>query len=117
MHKWLKVSVVMAVLIACATAFYRFGFVPPGIETASLNRKSSPAQPSAEVEDCLQAAQLVFAVHWAVACMNEAGQATAGAADGNAECDLPNPKAAVVNAWLDEAERACFSEAHAGLAR
>jgi L-alanine-DL-glutamate epimerase-like enolase superfamily enzyme len=115
MHKWLKVSVVMAVLLACAGAFYSFTFVLPGIETAALSSMSSPAQRSGAVEDCLEAAQMVFAVHWAVACMNEAGQATAGAADGNAECDLPNSKAAVVNAWLDEAERACFTEARGGL--
>lgn len=114
MHKWLKVSAVVAVPLACAGAFYRFAVVLPGTEVAALYRVNSPAPRHSAVEDCLQAAQMVYAVHWAVACMSQAAQATAGAGDGNAECDLPDAKAAVVNAWLDEAEKACIAEPGGG---
>jgi hypothetical protein len=108
MNKWLKVSILAAVLLAGAGAFYRFVFVLPGIEQARQN--GGPA-----LEQCQQAAQMVYAVHWAVACMTEVGQASTGVADGNAECDLPDAKAAVVNAWLNEAEKQCIAEVRAGL--
>ena len=113
MHQWLKVSAGMAVLLAGAGASYRL--VLPGIEPAPLHGEYSPVQRGRALEECLQAAQMVYAVHWAVACMSQAGQAPAGTNDGNAECDLPDSKAAVVNAWLDKAEKACRTEVHAGV--
>lgn len=124
MDKWLKVSIVVAVLLAGAGAFYRFVFIPPGIEQARQDRGNAArradefrlAERRNALEHCREAARMVYDVHWAVACMTEVGQASAGLADGHAECDLPNAKAAVVNAWLNEAEERCMAEVRAGLA-
>ena len=63
------------------------------------------AQGGVVLENCLYAAQMMFDVHWAAACMTQVG------ADDSAECDLPDAKAAVVNAWLNEADKACMAEA------
>jgi len=104
MNKWLKVSIVMAVLLAGGGAFYHLF----GIEQV---------QRSAAVEDCLEAARMAYDVQWAAACETQAGQATSGQADGHAECDLPEAKAAVINAWLDQDERRCVAEMRAGLDR
>ena len=108
MHKLLKVSAVVAVLLAGAGASYRL--VLPATEAAPQRWQDRPPQQRKAIENCLEAAQMVFAVHWAVACTTEEGQSPAGEADGNAECDLPHSKAAAVNAWLDRAEKACFAE-------
>lgn len=105
MDKWLKVSIMVAVLLAGAGAFYHFVFVLPEIEQA---RRGA-------IESCRYAARMVYDVHWAAACATQAGQASPGQADGHAECNLPDAKAAVVNAWLDEAERRCMAEARVGL--
>ena len=107
MYKWQKVSIVVAVLLAGAGAAYHFVFVPPGIEQTR--------QGGSAIEDCQIAARMVYDVHWAAACMAQAGQASPGLADGHAECDLPEEKAAVVNKWLDEAEARCMAEVRAGL--
>jgi len=123
MDKWLKVSIVAAVLLAGAGAFYGLGFVLPGIEQARQAGGNAAgradefqlAQRRDALEQCRQAAQMVYDVHWAAACMTEVGQASQGLADGHAECDLPDAKAAVVNAWLDEAEERCIAEVRAGL--
>ena len=58
-------------------------------------------------EECLRSAHMIHAVHWAAACMIAARE---GAADGHPECDLPNDRAAVLNAQIEEAEARC----HAG---
>jgi len=105
MDKWLKVSIVAAVLLAGAGAFYYSVFVAPGIEQAQRSA----------IEDCHRAARMVYDVHWAAACMTQAGQASSDYAEGHAECELPDDKAAVVNAWLDEAEKRCMAEVRAGL--
>lgn len=105
MNKWLKVSLVVAVLLAGAGAFYRLVFLPSGMEQAQASA----------IEDCQKAARMVFDVHWAAACMTQGGQASPGQADGHAECELPNDKAAVVNRWLDEAEAQCRAELRAGV--
>jgi hypothetical protein len=123
MDKWLKVSVVVAVLLAGAGAFHYFVFALPGIDEALQRRESGArrldefrlAQRRSAIEDCRQAAQMVYAVHWAAACMTQVGQAPSDPSDGDAECDLPDAKAAVVNAWLDEAEQACMADVRAGL--
>ena len=80
-------------------------FVAPGIEQAQRSA----------IEDCHRAARMVYDVHWAAACMTQAGQASSDYAEGHAECELPDDKAAVVNAWLDEAEKRCMAEVRAGL--
>jgi hypothetical protein len=109
MYKWQKVSIVVAVLLAGAGAAYHFAFVRPGIEQA----RQDPGRSA--VEDCQIAARMVYDVHWAAACMTQVDQASPGLADGHAECDLPEDKAAVVNKWLDEAEARCLAEVRAGL--
>ena len=106
MDKRLNVSIVMAVLIAGAGAFYH---LVPGIEQA---RKRSAA-----MEECMQGVRMAYDVQWAAACATHAGQATQGQADGHAECDLPDAKAAVVNAWLDQDEQRCKGEMRACLVR
>ena len=44
MDKWLKVSIVAAVLLAGAGALYRFGFVLPGIEQARRDGEAPPGE-------------------------------------------------------------------------
>jgi hypothetical protein len=102
MNKWLKVSFVMAVLLAGGGAFYH---LVPRIER------------SAALEECLQGVRMAYDVQWAAACATQLGQATPGQADGHAECDLPDAKAAIVNAWLDQDEQRCVAEMRAGLDR
>jgi hypothetical protein len=103
MNKWLKVSIVMAVLLlAGAGAFNHF---VSGIER------------SAAMKECLQAVRMAYDVQWAAACATQAGQASSDQADGHAECDLPDAKAAIVNAWLDQDEQRCVAEMRAGLDR
>ena len=109
MYKWQKVSIVVAVLLAGVGAAYHFVFAPPGIEQARQDAGRSA------LEDCQIAARMVYDVHWAAACMTQVGQESPGLADGHAECDLPEDKAAVVNKWLDEAEARCMAEVRAGL--
>jgi hypothetical protein len=104
MDKWLKVSIVVAVLLAGAGAFYR----------DSENTARQADERRTVVEECQRAARMVYDVHWAAACA-QAGRASPDQADGHAECDLPDDKAAVVNAWLDHAEQRCLAEARAGL--
>ena len=53
---------------------------------------------------------MTYDVQWAAACQAQANQSAPGASDGHAECDLPDAKAAVINAWLNEAERRCMAE-------
>jgi hypothetical protein len=123
MDKWLKVSIVAAVLLAGAGVFYGFVFLLPGIERTDqdggnagrLADEFQLAQRRDALEHCRQAARMIYDVHWAVACMSEVGHASSGLADGHAECDLPEAKAAVVNAWLDKAEERCVAEVRAGL--
>jgi hypothetical protein len=123
MDKWLKVSIVAALLLAGVGLFYRIGFVPRGSEQSRQGGGNADTRADAvqlaqrrnALEQCRQAARMVYDVHWAVACMTEAAQATPGLSDGDAECDLPDAKAAAVNAWLDEAEKQCVAEVRAGL--
>jgi hypothetical protein len=126
MDKWQKVSIaMMAALLAGAGAFQQFAIVPFGAERArpDAENAASPVdelRPAPEYQrsamvGCQEAANMLYAVHWAVACQAQAGQASPGLAEGDAECDLPEAKAAVINAWLDEAEQRCRAEVRAGL--
>jgi hypothetical protein len=109
MAKQLNLSIVMAVLLAGAGTFYQFAALRPGIDP-----NPDSAQRRRAVEECHTAARMVFDVHWAAACMSQAGQGP-GQADGHAECELPDAKAAIVNKWLDEAEAQCMAEVRASL--
>ena len=116
MDRWLKASIMAGALLAGAGAlsYCYFAFVlPAGSPAARVDEFAVAHQRSAMV-DCEEAAQMIYDVHWAAACQAQAGQASQGFADGNAECDLPEAKAAVVNAWLNEAQRRCAAEARAG---
>lgn len=125
MDKWLKVSIMTATLLvgAGAFSFYHFAFSLPGTQQARRDSEGAEgpvvelrlAQGRSPVEDCHEAARMVYDVHWAAACMTEVGQAGPGRADGHAECELPDDKAAVVNAWLNQAEERCMAEVRAGL--
>ncbi len=125
MNKWLMGSIVAALLLAVAGALHQFARVLPGIGMAYQEREHSSApagdfrlaQRRSAIEECRQAAWMVYDVHWAAACATQVGQNSPGHADGHAECDLPNEKAAVVNAWLDKAEKQCEAEVQAGLRR
>ena len=102
MDKRLKVALIVAVLLGGGGAYLFLG-----------GRASNPgdalqvAQQRSEIEHCLHAAQMVFDVHWAAACTTQSG------GDDSAECDLPDAKAAVVNAWLNEAQQRCMAQARA----
>ena len=112
MDRWLKASVMAAALLAGvgAFSFYYFAFVRPANNAARIDEFAVAGGRSAMV-DCREAAQMIYDVHWAAACQAHAGQAPQSVADGHAECDLPEAKAAIVNAWLNEAERRCAAEA------
>jgi len=105
MDRRLKASLAICALLAGSGALHylsRSGPLQPEVLAA--------AGPRTNLEHCLYAARLVFDVHWAAACTLEAEQGSPGA-DGNAECDLPDNRAATVNAWLDKAEAQCMAEA------
>lgn len=102
MDKRLQVSLIVAVLLSGSGAYlYLKGGAPQRPDELQI------AQRHGALEECLHAAQMIFDVHWAAACATQVG------ADDGAECDLPNAKAAVVNAWLNEAEAVCMAEARA----
>lgn len=99
----LKALLAIGVLLAGGAAFH----VLSGRASMDVAR---PPGPRSDLEHCLYSARLVFDVHWAVACTVEAEEGVPGA-DGNAECDLADDRAAVVNGWLDRAEAHCMAEA------
>ncbi len=114
MRRWIKDYMMAAVLLAGAAAFYYFALVLPG----KLRSIESPlAQQRSAIEECRRAARMVFDVQWAAACMTDSAQSQAGDLDGHADCDLPDAKAAVVNAWLTQDENRCLGEVRAGLDR
>jgi hypothetical protein len=108
-NKWLNASIVVAALLAGAGAALFRGnpLRSPGEPVAAPADEFSVAHLRSAMVGCREAAQMAYDVHWAAACEAQAGQ---GSADGHAECDLPNSKAAVINAWLDDAERRCAAE-------
>lgn len=98
----MQVALLAAVLLTGSGAYYYFSrgaTSQPDATQVSLRRGA--------FEQCMHAAQMVFDVHWAAACTTQVGE------DDGAECDLPAAKAAVVNAWLNEAEKRCMAEARA----
>jgi hypothetical protein len=110
MDRWLKASIMAVALLAGAGGLSLRYFAPAAPAPTAPDDFAVAHQRSAMV-DCEEAAQMIYDVHWAAACQAQAGQASQGFADGNAECDLPEAKAAVVNAWLNEAQRRCAAEA------
>jgi len=105
MDKWLKTSLLAAVPLAgAAAAFYHFHFAPAQTESLRV-----AAARNGEYEHCRRQAEVVHDVHWAAACMVNAREAPAG--DDHPECMLPDAKAALLYAALDEAEARCRAEA------
>lgn len=116
MDKRLKASIMVAVLFGGAgiLAFCYFAFVLPARNAAYRADEFTIANGRSAMVGCREAAQMTYDVHWAAACQAQANQGAPGSADGHAECDLPDAKAAVINAWLNEAERRCAAEGRAG---
>jgi hypothetical protein len=108
MDKRLGVTLVAAALLAGGAAFHFSQGRDPGPRDGARGAQRRDA-----LEQCLQAARMTFDVHWAAACTRQAEQGAPGAGDGHAECDLPDDKAAPVNAWLNDAEARCMAEARA----
>ena len=104
MDKRQKVSIVAAALLAGAAASYYVAVVRPDQREAAIRMRGA-------LEDCLKAARMIYDVHWAAACQKQADQSPSGLADGHAECELPDAQAAVVNRWLNDAEKRCMAEA------
>jgi hypothetical protein len=136
MDKWLKVSVAAASLMAGAGVFYHYVVYLSGLALEARQAADPrPARPVAH-DQCRQAAQLLYDVTWASACMTvaiqektrhaECLQDTAsvpdallrkaqcdhkyGEPDGTSDCSLPPTHAAMVNASLKEAEDRCVVE-------
>jgi hypothetical protein len=77
MDKWLKASIMVAMLLAGAGVFYHFVFVLPAVMQANRDKdeadksEGSPASARrAAYEECRQGAHLAYDVHWASACMS-----------------------------------------------
>ncbi len=100
MDKRLYIALIAAVLLIGGGAYYYFKS-PASSQLDAVQ----VAHRRGALDQCMHAAQMVFDVHWAAACTTQVG------ADDGAECDLPEAKAAVVNAWLNKAEALCMAEA------
>jgi len=101
MDKRVQVALMATVLLSGGARYLDFngGVVPYREDERQV------AQRRGALEHCLYAAQMMFDVQWAAACTTQVG------ADDSADCDLPDAKAAVVNAWLNDAEKMCMAEA------
>lgn len=103
MDRRLKLSVAVAAPLAaaglaCAYALLsRNPLAPPAPPV--------PRAPIAIVEHCKQAAELLYDISWAAACLKTA--------DDSTDCTLPDALAAKVNAILANEEARCMAaEAH-----
>jgi hypothetical protein len=112
MHKHLNASLMAAVLLAGAgaVAFHHFPRTSTGQSAIPRADDFTVVNLRSAMVGCREAAQMTYDVQWAAACQAQANQGAGGGADGHAECDLPDAKAAVINAWLNEAERRCAAE-------
>jgi hypothetical protein len=108
MNKQLQASIMAAVLLAGGTVYslHYFGIARPGQDVAAPRTDDiAIAHSRSAMVSCQEAARMFYDVKWAAACMAQA--------DGDPECDLPDDKAAVINAWLNEAEKRCRVEVRA----
>lgn len=102
MDKRLQVASMVALLLSGGSGGYLYfssGLGPYRPHALQLSIRSDA------FEQCVVAARMTYDVHWAAACTTQEGD------DNGAECDLPPAKAAVVNAWLNNAEMECMAEA------
>jgi hypothetical protein len=118
LDKLLKLSIMVAVLLAGAGIFYHLVIYLPEVERSRRADAKQEAQAIAartSVEQCLQAAQLLYDITWASACMAVAIQDKS--ADGSSECSLPDARAAPINSSLKDAEAKCLAEHRGAAAR
>jgi hypothetical protein len=118
LDKLLKLSIMVAVLLAGTGIFYHLVIYLPEVDRARRADAKQEAQAAAartSVEQCLQAAQLLYDITWASACMAVAIHDKS--ADGSSECSLPDARAAPINASLGEAEAKCLAEPFSAAAR
>ncbi|WP_141511247.1 hypothetical protein [Ramlibacter sp. WS9] len=108
----MNASLLAAVLVAGAgaVAFHHFPGAPAGQGAAPGPDDFTVVNLRSAMVGCREAAQMTYDVQWAAACQAQANESAPGTADGHAECDLPDARAAVINAWLNEAERRCTAE-------
>jgi hypothetical protein len=100
MDRRVQVAVMATVLLSGGAPYLYLNGIAPDPQ-----HRVQVAQGGIVLEQCLYAAQLEFDVHWAAACTTQVD------ADDSADCDLPDAKAAVVNAWMNDAEKQCRAEA------
>lgn len=111
MHWHSNASVSAAALLAGAglvVLHLLAGTADPG-EPSSLD-DFAPVNTRTAIVSCREAAHMAYDVQWAAACQAHAAQSPPGAAEDHAECDLPYAHAAIINAWLNDAERRCTAE-------
>jgi hypothetical protein len=98
MNRRLTTSLAVAAPLAAASLACAWALLKPG---------DPPVHPSpAIVEHCRRAAELLYDVSWAAACMKTP--------DDSTDCTLPDAQAAKVNALLATEEARCMAaEAHA----
>ena len=140
-RKWLKGGLAAAALLGAAGLVSYFLVDWPGTP-APAPEPISAAQRLAQ-EQCIEAAFLLHDARWAAACMALAEQdewthaaclddpaitanpqlgkdycdRTFPVRDGSADCDLPDARAASLNALLRDAEEKCRAEPPAGKTR
>jgi hypothetical protein len=94
MDKRQTMSMVVAVPLAAATLISGWSLLH--------QRDLATRVPVTAVEDCRRAAELLYEVAWAAACMKTQ--------DDSADCTLPDSQAARVNAILAEEEAQCMAD-------
>jgi hypothetical protein len=98
MDRRLAVSIAVAAPLCAAVAACAWIFLKP--------RPFASRAPVAVVEHCRRAAELLYDVSWAAACLKTA--------DDSTDCTLPDAQAAKVNSILAAEEARCMAaEAHA----
>jgi hypothetical protein len=99
MHRRLAVSIAVAAPL-CAAAAGVGGWMLLKPQAATVRA------PIAVVEHCKRAAELLYDISWAAACLKTA--------DDSTDCTLPDAQAAKVNSILAAEESRCMAaEAHA----
>jgi hypothetical protein len=143
MDNWLRASSAAAIVLAGAGVFYHLVIHLPAAEQARREdeRARTTAEPTVAsrrhvMEQCQQAARLLYDIHWASACMVTANHEDAQHAlclrdpatrdkaqcdkvertDPEPDCTLPGARAAPINAMLRDSEARCLVEAKNALA-
>jgi len=109
MDKRVQVALMATVLLGGSGRYLYIngGLMPHQEDGLQVAQSRGVSMSRDTLEQCLYAAQLMHDVQWAAACTTQVG------GDDSAECDLPDAKAAVVNAGLNDAEAQCMVESRA----